>query len=424
MLVKQDNQVISSVVDKLFSFVQNDEAINKDFSSISGVSNPVLTTSKAMLPYIFERKIGNEQKSVLEIFEKNNKISKEEKLILGGFKNAYNSVFEIKKVLFNGFELSNLVNESIVRVNVLDKMHNFRGISVGEYLTARIVPLKESNYLFEINEVIPSYLKERAIRLALSKQMEMPEVVYSNNPEKTEEIEQLVKEINKKFKAFFKSNEVITSSDHVDELTDMFNEYLENDLKRNFEEVNKNIVYPEKLGYFNLEEILSSQNDVVKTASEGFSSHNKIYDVGIVCDKTRGLFVVPFLETFNQIFQAENYKSITGHKECLEYYLKSDSVPEFIVKKVFDENPEKVLSVCNKILKEKAKDIEEIFNKYGFCQKTKRKFSSTTILYSSKVFQQLIDISNQENNNTIDKVGRNQPCPCGSGKKYKKCCIS
>lgn len=23
---------------------------------------------------------------------------------------------------------------------------------------------------------------------------------------------------------------------------------------------------------------------------------------------------------------------------------------------------------------------------------------------------------------TVPKVGRNQPCPCGSGKKYKKCC--
>jgi uncharacterized protein YecA (UPF0149 family) len=21
-----------------------------------------------------------------------------------------------------------------------------------------------------------------------------------------------------------------------------------------------------------------------------------------------------------------------------------------------------------------------------------------------------------------NKVGRNEPCPCGSGKKYKKCC--
>lgn len=22
----------------------------------------------------------------------------------------------------------------------------------------------------------------------------------------------------------------------------------------------------------------------------------------------------------------------------------------------------------------------------------------------------------------VDKIGRNDPCPCGSGKKYKKCC--
>jgi preprotein translocase subunit SecA len=22
----------------------------------------------------------------------------------------------------------------------------------------------------------------------------------------------------------------------------------------------------------------------------------------------------------------------------------------------------------------------------------------------------------------VHKVGRNDPCPCGSGKKYKKCC--
>lgn len=24
----------------------------------------------------------------------------------------------------------------------------------------------------------------------------------------------------------------------------------------------------------------------------------------------------------------------------------------------------------------------------------------------------------------VTKIGRNEPCPCGSGKKYKKCCIS
>jgi preprotein translocase subunit SecA len=24
---------------------------------------------------------------------------------------------------------------------------------------------------------------------------------------------------------------------------------------------------------------------------------------------------------------------------------------------------------------------------------------------------------------SVKKIGRNQPCPCGSGKKYKKCCL-
>ncbi len=24
----------------------------------------------------------------------------------------------------------------------------------------------------------------------------------------------------------------------------------------------------------------------------------------------------------------------------------------------------------------------------------------------------------------MDRAGRNDPCPCGSGKKYKKCCLA
>jgi uncharacterized protein YecA (UPF0149 family) len=26
-------------------------------------------------------------------------------------------------------------------------------------------------------------------------------------------------------------------------------------------------------------------------------------------------------------------------------------------------------------------------------------------------------------NDTHHKIGRNDPCPCGSGKKYKHCCL-
>ena len=28
-----------------------------------------------------------------------------------------------------------------------------------------------------------------------------------------------------------------------------------------------------------------------------------------------------------------------------------------------------------------------------------------------------------ETDSTVPKAGRNDPCPCGSGKKYKHCCL-
>ena len=35
----------------------------------------------------------------------------------------------------------------------------------------------------------------------------------------------------------------------------------------------------------------------------------------------------------------------------------------------------------------------------------------------------LKDMQNKHKNKTNVKIGRNDPCSCGSGKKYKKCCL-
>jgi len=36
----------------------------------------------------------------------------------------------------------------------------------------------------------------------------------------------------------------------------------------------------------------------------------------------------------------------------------------------------------------------------------------------------LFNEPNSENTKKKQKVGRNDPCPCGSGKKYKNCCLN
>jgi preprotein translocase subunit SecA len=46
---------------------------------------------------------------------------------------------------------------------------------------------------------------------------------------------------------------------------------------------------------------------------------------------------------------------------------------------------------------------------------------------SQAVAPQQLNAVNKKHNDAedikpLDKLGRNDPCPCGSGKKYKKCC--
>jgi deoxyadenosine/deoxycytidine kinase len=71
---------------------------------------------KIFLPYIFERNINN--KTILEIFNEENK----DKKIVEDLIKAQSSIFEIKKILKNGFELYNLVNEKTYKVLSLTKM--------------------------------------------------------------------------------------------------------------------------------------------------------------------------------------------------------------------------------------------------------------------------------------------------------------
>jgi len=41
----------------------------------------------------------------------------------------------------------------------------------------------------------------------------------------------------------------------------------------------------------------------------------------------------------------------------------------------------------------------------------------------TSIFNQVSQITKQPEA-TMVAVGRNDPCPCGSGKKFKKCCLS
>jgi hypothetical protein len=65
--------------------------------------------------------------------------------------------------------------------------------------------------------------------------------------------------------------------------------------------------------------------------------------------------------------------------------------------------------------------LEDLFDSPGDYEELTEDFDETDEYEGS---QENIDETDEyEPSKTLPKVGRNEPCPCGSGKKYKKCCL-
>ena len=83
------------------------------------------------------------------------------------------------------------------------------------------------------------------------------------------------------------------------------------------------------------------------------------------------------------------------------------------------------IEVINSIL-EKEYTFEELLQEYKLEYLNNRLYSSATVLYCSTAFSQVFDViaapKPQSVDSPVQKVGRNEPCPCGSGKKFKNCC--
>lgn len=419
MLVLEELKEINDVIKNLAEFVQVDETVKPDFEEYIktiGNTNP----QSAYFTYIFERYLEN--KSIMELYlEKTKKLSTSAKKIIKALMKSISSIYEVKKVLQNGFDLNNIINEKTYSVVSLVKMTSFRGIGVGQYVVARIFNYEGAFYLLEISGVLPSTRRDDALRYSVAKIIQNPELVYLDNPEKQKEIEKNVKEIYKKFVDFFGVDEVITTNKFADDVIGAFNDFAEGGEKV---DLTDKIQKVENYKFFNVSEFNNSYENFLENSLGGFSSHKDVYDVGIVFDKELGLYAVPFLETFNQVFK--DTENVENAKECVEFFLNNDKFSANIIKRVAEKN-ENFMDVVNKFLGTDY-SFDELLQTYKSRYLENKIFSSTTVLYKSKAFSKTLGIIEEDFEKPqlegidLSKVGRNDPCPCGSGKKFKKCC--
>lgn len=431
MVILEELKEINDIIKDLAMFIRQDEKIQPDFAEYIktiGLNNSSTSVQfqAACFNYIFERKLGNERKSVFDLYlEKNKDLSKEGIQIIEELKKSIASVFEVKKLLKSGFSLYNIVNEKLYEALSLVKMTSFRGIGAGQYVVARLFHHEDKCYLLEISGVLSSTRKDEAYRYAVAKIVQNPELVYLDNPEKQKEIEEEIANIYNKFIEFFGSDEVITTNKLADDVIGLFNDYSESGEKAEFAD---KIQLPEKYRFFEVKEFNNSYNNFLENSLGGFSSHEELYDVGIIYDKELGMYAVPFYGTFNQIFEVDDVTEIENYDKCVTYFLMNEKISSSLIKRVAAKH-KNFIEVVNKIL-QKSYTLEDLIKEFKGNDSGIKIYSSTTVLYKSKAFSQTLGIieENEEKPQLdlskidISKIGRNDPCPCGSGKKFKKCC--
>ena len=426
MNIQERMDSINGVIKNIAEFIQTHEEIKTDFNeylrTIGANSKNGVPLQTACFSYILERNLGEDLKSIPQLYLENTKgLDKDTKTVVQAIDESISSVFEIKKVTKTGFELYNIVNERRYMITSLMKMTAFRGLGSGDYIIARIVNINSDYYLLEISGVLPATKKDDAYRFAVAKIIQNPELVYLDNPEKQKEVEDDVAEIYKKFTEFFGTTEIITTNKHADDIIGIFNDYAEEGTKADFKDL---IVEPEEYKFFDVSEFNNSYDNFLENSLGGFSSHKETYDVGIIYDEELGLYAIPFYGTFNKIFEVKDYTTIENYDACIKYFLQNDKFSANLIKMVAAKH-KNFMEIVNAVLA-KNYSIDDLLKKYKRRYVDNKIISSTTVLYRSNAFSSTLGIiEDNENKPQIDtsqKIGRNDPCPCGSGKKYKKCC--
>ena len=410
---------INETIENVYNFAKTNESIKEDYveyTKTMGIYNSLEEATKEYyIPYIFERNIPELNKTPLEVFNEvcPNEISK-------SLTNSFTSLFKVKRVLKNGFEVYNVINEKDYTLTATSRMTEFRGFGVGQFIVARVFNYENNFYIIELTGHLPESKKEDAMRYAMAKIIHEPYLVYEDNSQKEDEIKSNISTMYNKFLEAFKTDEIITMNKFADEIIGEFNEYVENSSPLNIED---KIEEPKELKYFESVEFDNDYDNFVEKSLQGFSSHKKPYDVGIIYDKENGLYVVPFYKTLTKILEDNSFETVENAKDCIKYFLTSDKISDSILKRIYTKYPN-FLELANKV-EETNLSFDELLNKYKKMFLSHRIYSQTAILYSSSVFTSTIDSAiEKEEKSHIDysNVGRNEPCPCGSGKKFKQCC--
>ena len=113
------------------------------------------------------------------------------------------------------------------------------------------------------------------------------------------------------------------------------------------------------------------------------------------------------------------------HLDALEDIKDAASLRSYAQKNPLVEYKNEAGDAYDRMLNEITENICRMAIAVKFTLRTPQRSQGPQITLGPRKREEHITAQAQQNNTivrTTHKIGRNDPCPCGSGKKYKNCC--
>jgi len=343
--------------------------------------------------FVLETRLPDGRTIVEAFVSERSDLSDQEREMVLGWQEVVEGIFQVDRRLSDGLTLYNLLNDLLYEVKPNMEINRLP-FGVGNFIYARLIPVDERVYMFS-GAVVGIPGEQRAVvELVQDLLMSNPVLGYQGNPAKIEQGFAILKGHYRAFVEYFSGDEVITSGRTLPKL---YNEFMQ-------------LISGEGGG---LPLQLDLPQELVETD-----------DVGFLCDEAEGIFFLQGYGEFKQVFEDPSFdkrgKLAAAQADVVRQYLEADTISTASLRRMVSSFPDHAQEVFRAALGRPHFDLERDFDDLMMEFKPEhvkaREYPSVALMG-----ERLAELRGEEEDQG-KKTGRNDPCPCGSGKKYKHCC--
>jgi hypothetical protein len=238
------------------------------------------------------------------------------------------------------------------------------------------------------------------LKVVASLQLKHPQFAFRDNEEKIRHGFELQKKDRELFIEYFGSDEILTEGRKLPALADEFMNYRLSKIEKPLPEGYK----PPEMHF---------PKGLLKSR-----------DVGIVFDELGGQHYLVNYGIILNVFQSPDELKVQRYKRDILTYIEDKTISPHVLRRLCFRFPQNAEFIIRKILDRPEfsleKDFDSLMDEFKPSFRGKRIYPY--ILPISPKFVKAMKPELYQKKKDEPKAGRNDPCPCGSGMKYKKCC--